>query len=226
MFIQGAIYAKNLYMKSIIIHLILTFFLTFLQVSELSSQNSPSLLNNGFEIELFLGSNFSQLYGDGQNGFTFLGISTGSFINYKLSHQYSFGIGLEYNQRGSNPSFAFIASDDQDFIKLQYLSIPVLVSISTSTTSAAAHPVQLRLGFSLDRLFSVSTSHPVFSSFKNDFQSYDIFTRLGINYSFSNMSSIDLHYEHALTDILKGTDINMLEGLRSFSFHVGYRYRL
>jgi len=182
--------------------------------------------STGFDFELFLGTNFSQLHGDGERGFSLIGLKAGTFIDYQFGDHKSIGIGLAYNQHGSNPTFAAFSSDNRSMVRLHYLSIPVLISFHGKAAPSSGNKLVVRLGASINRLFSVQTKHPILNDFNTDYEAFDISLRGGISYYISSHSSLSLGYEHAITDILRRTNINQLEGLRSFSFSMGLGYRL
>lgn len=184
------------------------------QVDEINTDN------NGFRASILVGANLSQLHGDGSRGFSLVGLSTGLEIDYPISKVSAIGIGLEYQQYGSSQQFTFLDAPDPELIRLHYLSIPLIFRYHTS------REVSISGGIVYNQLVSVSTEHPIFASYVEEFESSEIAIRGTLNYQVSRHSSLSIGYESAITDILKSTVTNSLEGLRSFAFKVGYAYRI
>lgn len=88
---------------------------------------SPDCTGQRFKAMAIIGANASQIDGDNLYGFNKLGISAGGRLSYANDKNIDYALEMLYSQRGS--SVKIFNNEDGDKISLNYIEIPIIVSI-------------------------------------------------------------------------------------------------
>lgn len=181
----------------------------------------------GFIVDLILGSNFSQLDGDELVGYRKLGLRTGAQINYQLQKNGGIVVGLVYEEKGSSESFSLGKPDNSLHTSLQFLSIPVdFFFLAGYNPKIRKHRIKYNIGLSIGRLFNVNSNDEQYVEFEKSFSTFDFAPNIGLTYFISKKSGLNLRWERSISNILNEDPENELSALSSYQFSLQYIYTL
>ncbi|MFT4565112.1 MAG: hypothetical protein ACI9FN_000060 [Saprospiraceae bacterium] len=215
-------------MKKILIYLLFYFMLSFFMLEIVTAQVTNRIERpQGFKVQFVVGSNISQLDGDDLMGYRKFGLRAGTQINYALYTRGGLSVGLFYDEKGSSNSFSFKSSGNQQNTKLTYLSIPLDFYFDSAYRSEIQkHRIRVRLGIAISRLFDITSENSLFADHTKLFNSFDISPNIGLTYSVSKKSGLNLRFETSITNILDQNQVLDLNNLRSYLFSIQYVYSL
>ena len=178
-----------------------------------------------FEADIVVGSNFSQLDGDGIAGFNKVGIKAGLDISYPTSETKGWSLGLYLDQRGSSTRLIRTNVFDQ-FIALQYLSIPISIySKSWWHDETNRYKVKVYGSFVPARLFASSSDNPSFDNETDSFKKWDMSFLIGISYGIGPRASLRISAERSVLKIYRIPNSSET-GLQSYQLNFSYAYNL
>lgn len=181
--------------------------------------------DRGFQADIILGANFSQLDGDGIAGFNKAGIKAGLDISYPTSQTKGWSLGLYLDQRGSSTRLIRTNVFDQ-FIALQYLSIPISVySKSWYHEDINRYKIKVYGSVVPARLFSSSSDNPSFDNETDSFKKWDISLLVGVSYGIGPSASLRLSVERSVLKIYRIPNSSET-GLQSYQLNFSYAYSL
>lgn len=216
----------------IVIYLFRTFFsstiLLAFSISLCSLQGTSAQADGSdrrFQADIVIGSNFSQLDGDGIAGFNKAGIKAGLDISYPTSSTKGWTLGLYFDQRGSSTSLIRTNVFDQ-FIALQYLSIPIsLYSKSWYQDDTDRYKVKIYGSIIPARLFASSSDNPTFDNDVDNFKKWDVSFQVGVSYGIGRKASVRLAAERSVLKIFRIPN-STETGLQSYQLNLSYAYSL
>ncbi|MEL6924536.1 MAG: porin family protein, partial [Bacteroidota bacterium] len=168
-----------------------------------------------FNAGLMLGNSMSQLDGDDFTGFDKSGIRGGLkgmiFLNDKLD----ITAGLLFNQKGSrfeNPNLNAVRSDKNRIIHLDYMEVPLLLTIKQLKKNAQGY--RFDLGVSFARLINYNITEIVpsgkdaisFEALSSSFNSNEFSIVGGVSYFFTPRMGLGLHYTAQMNKVYDNPD--------------------
>jgi len=160
-----------------------TFFFSFFCLSTLYGQSEKKLSKPSFGI--LAGATLSNISNyEAENR---LGFVIGLYVERSLTEKLSLLLNFSYAQRGA------IAKDGLSSIKLDYLTIPIMINYNISDK------IGIFTGIAWDALLTVSGDGLV----RNDLREDDWRVPVGLGYNISRNMKVGIAYHFGLTDITK-----------------------
>jgi len=229
---MALIYDNYLYIKISVIYYRLSrditrFILTSccLGVSLFASEVIAQNISRGFIAEIRLGTNFSQLDGDGLSGFNRIGLLAGFDIIYPTSVNNSLSLGMSYDQRGSSTGI-FSPNSISQRIHLTYVSLPIAYSFHQWWYEEYdRYKIRVKGIITPSRLLSTNSSHAMFDNATDSFKRWDISLGVAASYAIGPRASIQLSLERSLLKIYR-IPSSQEAALQSYWISIGYLYQL
>ena len=185
------------------------------------SQNLPQ----GFQADVRIGANFSQLDGDGLSGFDRIGLGAGIDIAYATSVNTSLSLGIHFDQRGSSTGL-FSPSSSSQHIHLNYVALPIsYVFHQWWYEDYDRYKIRLRAIINPARLIGVSSSHAQFDNATQSFKRWDLSLGAAVAYAVGPRASLELSLERSVLKIFEIPN-SQASALQSYWFSFSYLYRL
>ena len=187
----------------------------------LSAQNQKK----GFSAELMIGANFSQLDGDGLNGFDRVGAKAGIDIAYPTSVNMDWALGIYYEQRGSSSGIFFSGVTSQ-FIHLNYVALPISLRYGHWWyQDYDRYKITVAPRLTPARLLTTKSSHASFDNATEQFKEWDVSIGIEAIYAIGRNSNISLSIDRSLLKIYEIPN-TQLSALQSYWISIGYRHSL
>jgi Outer membrane protein beta-barrel domain len=151
-----------------------------------------------FKAMAIVGANASQIDGDNLYGFNKLGLSAGARLSYANEKSVDFALEMLYSQRGS--SVHFFNNAEGDKISLNYIELPVIISIRDwYNETDRFYKVRAEGGLSYGYLFSADAA-----GFEEEFfRKHDVSWIIGAGINFNKMWGMSLRYTASLYNMYK-----------------------
>lgn len=157
---------------------------------------------------LALGGITSQVEGDNRAGWDKLGFTAGAFVGLPLNNTFSAQMELKYVQKGSHSDSDNPVPGDPYSLKLDYVELPVLVSINLSALSINGKPckwISFELGASLDVLVRHKESvNGVSDGLPNYWNRLSASSLIGIKFTIKDKYEIAARSVNSITSVYKG----------------------
>lgn len=151
-----------------------------------------------FKAAAILGVNASQIDGDSLYGFDKLGLTVGARLSYINNTKFDLALEMLYSQRGASSSI--FKSNDPKKIKLNFLEIPVIISLRDwYIEKESYYKVRAETGLSYSYLFGVNT--PGFDA--TALGKSDISWLIGAGINFTKRIGFSIRYTSSFLDIYK-----------------------
>jgi len=181
--------------------LIIVILLLFVMYPESSGQR--------FKAMAIVGANASQIDGDNLYGFNKLGLSAGGRLSYANDKSIDYALEMLYSQRGS--SVKFFNNADGDKISLNYIEIPLIVSIRDwYIEKDGYYKVRAEGGISYGYLFGAAAS-----GFNEEyFRKHDVSWLMAAGINFNKTWGMSLRYTASFYNMYKdpAADRSTLKG--------------
>lgn len=149
-----------------------------------------------FKAAAIIGTNLSQIDGDNLYGFKKIGLTAGGRLSYANEKTLDVALEMLYSQRGS--AVNFFNNTDQEKIKLNYLEIPIVLSLRDwYIEKDGYYKVRAEGGLSYGYLFGAGATGFDVSVLKN----HDISWLLGIGLNVNKKLGFALRYTSSFTDM-------------------------
>lgn len=160
--------------------------------------DSQEALSQRFKASAILGINASQIDGDSLYGFDKLGLTVGGRLSYVNNAKFDIAMEMLYSQRGA--SAALLKKDDPKKIKLNFLEIPVIVSLRDwYIEKGNFYKVRAEAGLSYGYLFGVTT--PGFDA--TSLGKSDVSWLIGAGINFTKTLGFSVRYTSSFLDIYR-----------------------
>lgn len=154
-------------------------------------------ISQGFKAMAILGMNASQIDGDNLYGFKKTGLSVGGRLSYTNVKAVDYSLEMLYSQRGS--AVNFFKNEPEEKIILNYLEIPVIVSLRDwFQEKDGYYKVRVEGGLSYGYLFGAEATGFDVELLKN----HDISWLLGAGINFNKRFGISIRYTSSFMDML------------------------
>lgn len=184
--------------------------------------------SEGFDARIIGGISAAQIRGDDAAGFDKVGIEAGIGASYALKYNLDAGIELLYSQRGSRSDESFSSTGDRQIYKLNYLSIPLTVTVRDWLRDEAGELSYYRVfaqgGFSYGRLLSADIEGPFGSlpvdEFIDALNENDISWLVGLGYQFNYHLGVRFRYNRSITKLFNAADNPSINYRDLLPFHL------
>ena len=181
--------------------------------------------SSGFQAALIGGINAAQIDGDDFAGFNKLGLSAGAKVGYYIKPSISLSTELLFNQSGSRSSLSIGSPTELIAIHLNYLELPVLVSLHDWLIDDKYHKVRAEAGLSLAYLFDVTTTNSFFMNESDDFIKQSVNFVAGIGYHFTEHIAISARYTRSFNTLYENPR-TLIRGLLGYFFTFRFEYHI
>lgn len=197
-------------LKTTLYYLALIFLTISLNTTDINAQR--------FKGSAVLGLNFSQIDGDDLAGFNKVGLTGGFKLDSPLNDKWDMSLEMLYSKRGSSTGFGF--GGDANLTSLQYLSVPILVSLKDwYIKDEDYHKVSAHGGLDFGYMFSAKSTNDIYQADVNNFKKVDISLLVGINYKFTRKLGLTIRYTRSYTSLLPNNVISYFITIRTeYSF--------
>ena len=159
---------------------------------------SSNVMAQRFKAAAILGVNASQIDGDSLYGFDKLCLTVGARLSYINNTKFDLALEMLYSQRGASSSI--FKSNDPKKIKLNFLEIPVIISLRDwYIEKESYYKVRAETGLSYSYLFGVNT--PGFDA--TALGKSDISWLIGAGINFTKRIGFSIRYTSSFLDIYK-----------------------
>jgi len=179
------------------------------------------VLGQGFNAAVLSGFNASQIDGDDLAGFNKLGLHGGLKLTYFIKPKIDLSTELLLSQRGSSESLSVRLSENQEFIQLNYLEIPIMITVHDWLIEESYFKVRAEFGFSYANLFNSSSQNSFFDEDISEFSSNDFSFLFGLGYRFSEKIGINVRYTRSINPLFENPT-QLIRGL--FGYFVTFRF--
>lgn len=157
---------------------------------------------------LALGGVTSQVDGDNRAGWDKLGFTAGAFVGLPLNNTFSAQMEIRYVQKGSHSDAEHQVPGDPYSLKLDYVSLPLLVSANLSVlqiNGMSCKWLSLELGASLDVLARHKESiNGASDGLHNYWNRLSVSSILGVKLTFKEKYELAFRTVNSITSIYKG----------------------
>lgn len=168
---------------------------------------SPLAYSQGFNAAITTGFNAAQIDGDDLAGFNQIGIHGGLTVGYFIKDKIELSGELLYSQRGSSSSIQLGNPIEKININLNYVELPVIVSIHDWLIDDSFYKVRADVGLSYANLVSSSSNNSFFDNDINQFNNNDLSFLAGIGYRFNRKLGIHLRYTRSITPLFENPSV-------------------
>lgn len=181
----------------------------------------PNLYGQGFNAAVLSGVNAAQIDGDDLAGYNKLGMHCGLKVSYFVRSKIDFSTELLVSQRGSSETFSFGQAVDRQSIQLDYIELPVMITVHDWLIDESYYKVRAEFGFSYANLFNSSSQNSFFDSSLSEFKSNDFGFLFGLGYRFTEKLGINVRYTRSIIPLFENPT-QLVRGL--FGYFVTFRF--
>ncbi len=189
------------------------------------SKDTAQCQSEGFHAALVGGFNASQIDGDDFAGFNKFGLSAGAKVGYFIKPSISLSTELLFNQSGSRSSLNIGSPTELIKIHLNYVELPVLISLHDWLIEDTYHKVRAEAGLSLGYLFDVTTANSFFMDESNDFVKQSVNFVGGIGYHFTEHIAVSARYTRSFNTLYENPR-TLIRGLVGYFFTFRFEYHI
>lgn len=179
----------------------------------------------GFNAAVVGGINASQIDGDDFAGFNKFGLSGGLKVGYYIKPSISLSTELLFNQSGSRSSLRIGSPVEDIKIHLNYLELPILISLHDWKIDDTYHKVRAEAGLSVGYLFDATTTNSFFNDDADDFTKQSINFVAGIGYHFTEHVAISARYTRSFNTLYENPR-TLIRGLLGYFFTFRLEYHI
>jgi len=187
----------------------------------LSSSWILQVKGQGFNAALLTGFNAAQIDGDDLAGYNKLGFHGGLKLSYFVKNKIDLSTELLVSQRGSSESFSIQTSDNQEFIQLNYIELPVMITVHDWLINESYYKVRAEFGLSYANLFNSSSQNSFFDEDVSKFKTHDFSFLFGLAYRFTEKLGINVRYTRSIIPLFENPT-QLVRGL--FGYFVTFRF--
>lgn len=198
------------------------FLLIFFGLMALGPENIDAQKFGGGFI---LGINSAQIDGDDFYGYHKFGFNAGLNTSYDLTEPWQLNIEFLFNQRGSQSSFFRRKGETLKTLTLNYLELPVYLSIMDWKVDEGYHKIQGFAGLSYGRLFSVIDEMNIKGGNSESFSKNDIALILGGKLMFTKNLGTSFRYSRSIVRLLENDELRTGK-LISYFLNLSFFYKI
>jgi len=166
------------------------------------------IYSQGFEANLELGFNASQIDGDQFAGYSKVGLHSGLAIEYVFNDDWRLGSGIFYDALGSQKEIQVGSSapEEQQKTQLSYISVPIMMIYGVPSSSERGF--SLRGGLQMSYLFDSKRPDFIDDAVLQYFKKVDITVAIGADYHLSSIWSIGLKASESITLLFNNNKVS------------------
>lgn len=179
------------------------------------------LCSQGFNAAVLAGFNAAQIDGDDLAGYQKLGLHSGLKVSYFVKSKIDFSAEFLLSQRGSSDRFSLNPSEDQEFIQLNYIELPLMITVHDWLIAESYYKVRAEFGLSYANLFDSSSQNSFFDNDISSFKANDFSFLFGLGYRFTQKLGINVRYTRSIIPLFENPT-QLVRGL--FGYFVTFRF--